>query len=126
MGGGPVYTTTCGIEVGGQVDCWGHVPLKLTPTPVAGDLGFDAVYPATNTICGTAAGALYCWSRSTVPAPLTAGHSVVSVTMGWSHTCVVTIEHETWCGGTNSSGELGNGSNPVGWLVPVPVWAPGG
>jgi alpha-tubulin suppressor-like RCC1 family protein len=83
--------------------------------------------------------ALYCWGAGALgdgvvtpsgpPVPVFAGHGVVSVAVSLSytrpsHVCVVTTEGETWCWGPNTSGELGNPSNPAGWLVPAPVWAP--
>lgn len=38
---------------------------------------------------------------------------------------VVTTGGATWCWGSNRSGQLGNESNPFGWMVPVPVWEAG-
>jgi alpha-tubulin suppressor-like RCC1 family protein len=44
--------------------------------------------------------------------------------MGSAHMCLATHDGDTWCWGRNTSWQLGNGSNPLGWMVPVPVWAP--
>jgi alpha-tubulin suppressor-like RCC1 family protein len=138
MGTGPAQTTTCGIEVGGQTDCWGEVPVALVPTPVPGDPGLAVLFVGGHDACGvTADGSLYCWGRnrngqfangstlgSDVPVPVLPDHHVLSASLGWSHVCAVTTDGETWCWGTNTYGELGNASNPFGWLVAVPVWAP--
>jgi alpha-tubulin suppressor-like RCC1 family protein len=52
--------------------------------------------------------------------------SVVSVAIGYWHICVSTADQHTYCWGSNQEGQLGSTSNPRGWYVPMPAWAPGG
>jgi alpha-tubulin suppressor-like RCC1 family protein len=136
------HSKTCGLAEDGKNYCWGrdghedHIPAEIP-----GDPGFESVVPGGRALCGiTTAQALYCWGQPVAlgngvvmqylasPMPVFADHGVVSVAVSLSYThpshiCVVTTEGETWCWGPNTSGQLGNPSNPAGWLVPVPVWA---
>lgn len=71
-----------------------------------------------------AAGAVLCWGNNDngqlgVAVPLN-GHwyprraavpaTLVSLTAGWAHTCGLTAAGAAWCWGSNSNGQLGNGS----------------
>lgn len=138
-GGVRLHSMTCGLGGDGVVYCWGRGwgDLVSTPEPLLEDPGCDALSPAGWRMCGTTgSGALYCWGRgglgtgfetySPTPVRVLGSHSVASVAVGPSHICAVTTDGETWCWGSNGSGALGNASHPVGWEIPVPVWAPGG
>lgn len=137
------HSKTCGLAQDGKDYCWGRDgQVDSFPVAIPGDPGFVSIIPGGRALCGiTGAQALYCWGQPVAlgdgvvtqyaasPVPVFAGHGVVSVAVSLaythpSHICVVTAEGETWCWGTNTSGQLGNPSNPAGWLVPVPVWAP--
>lgn len=139
-GGEIHYDATCAVETGGQADCWGRINTADEPTPVPGDPGLDAVFVRGHYASGlTTGGTLYVWGSgqygqfangstglSDTPVPVLAEDSIVSVAVGWYHMCAVTGGGATWCWGSNASGQLGNASNAIGWLVPVPVWAPQG
>jgi len=147
-GGGPCHGETCGIDTAGKTWCWGKNYQRTfelpdgwvtVPTAVHGDPGFQTILPAPLMVCGiTSDDALYCWgdpvdgqlgdgsTQSVVtPTRVMPGRGIASVSLGWAHICVVTTDGEAWCWGDNSHEQLGNGANPLGWLVPVPVWEPG-
>ena len=56
---------------------------------------------------------------------LLAKYSDLSAVRGGTHACGLDGSGQAWCWGNNRDGELGNASNSLGWMVPVPVWAPG-
>ena len=138
------HSKTCGLAADGKIYCWGRVYEGgdvRAPAVIPEDPGFESLVPGGRMICGiTGAQALYCWGRGALgngvaddaahsPVPVLAGHGILSVAVSLSYThpshiCLVTTEGETWCWGPSTSGQLGNPSNPAGWLVPVPVWAP--
>ena len=75
--------------------------------------------------CGlTAAGAAYCWGSNangqlgngtiggtSVPAgPVSGGLTFVALSAGGAHTCGVTSNGAIYCWGSNSSGQLGDGT----------------
>lgn len=139
-GGFYLHSITCGLAEDGENYCWGRTgDATSTPTPLPGDPGLTALAIGGEMACGTtASGALYCWSSGGAsdlgngvaeytpsPVPVMPNQVIVSVAVGRYHTCAVTTVGETWCWGANTSGDLGNGSNSEGWLLPVPVWAPG-
>ena len=148
-GGGPCHGHTCGITTDGTTYCWGFNFQRDTnpsvwriwhqvPVTLAGDPGFNSVSVGGRAVCGIDhEGALHCLGdghdgqaglgtteRVEMPTPLMTGHTFISVSSGQSHTCALTTVGTTYCWGSNNRGQLGNGSNPLGWSVPVPVWMP--
>ncbi len=127
---------TCALTNAGNVLCWGDnyygqlgdgtASGRAYPAPVGG-LGANIVGLATggrSACIITTTGALKCWGdnyygqlgdgtttvrRSPV---VVSGMSVGvrDVSVGWSHTCAVTAAGATWCWGSNSSGQLGDGT----------------
>lgn len=76
---------TCGIEIGGTVDCWG--------AGFFGQLGNGANLD----------------SPTSVNASLLTG--VVQISSGLRHTCALRYDGTVWCWGANHQGQLGNGNN---------------
>jgi alpha-tubulin suppressor-like RCC1 family protein len=110
---------------------------RSSPVLVAGGVSFAAVSAGVNHTCGvTAAGAAYCWGYneygqlgvgtttgpetcitdghypcSTVPVLVVGGVSFAAVSAGGNnHSCGVTAAGAAYCWGSNSSGELGDGT----------------
>jgi len=132
---------SCGLDQDGHWRCWGrniysHPRFWTEPTPILGDPGFQELIPGGLLMCGLPGdGTLYClgnpeWGMmgpGYLPRGLTqlAPELVTtSVAMGSWHICISTIDEGTYCWGSNQRGQLGNPSNPSGWYVPMPVWAP--
>jgi alpha-tubulin suppressor-like RCC1 family protein len=144
---------TCGVTTAGAGYCWGTDnqgqlgngvttdPGVPTPTPaaVSGSLTFNSITAGGIHACGTVTGgAAYCWgaggngqlgngtftSVQNTPVVVSGGFSFVSLSAGRSHVCGVTTGEETYCWGTNNSGELGIGTNASVSNVPVAVMLP--
>jgi alpha-tubulin suppressor-like RCC1 family protein len=140
------------VATDGTTYCWGSnyqgsiYPDRylLSPTLLAGDPGFRTVNVGGFSVCGIGpGGAVHCWGRNTrgqvgngttdyvqLPAAVLTERTFVSVSAGGYHTCAVTVEAAisgegaVYCWGSNTSGQLGNGSNHGGWSIPVTVWKP--
>ena len=138
----------CGLTAAGAAYCWGSnlfgqvgdrtKTTRSTPALVAAPAGvsFAAVSAGGGHTCGiTAAGAAYCWGRNSsgdlgdgtttdrlspalVAAP--AGVSFTAVSAGGDHTCGVTAAGAVYCWGSNSRGQLGDGTTTER-LTPVRV-----
>ena len=102
------------------------------PAPVAGGLTFTTLAAGGGHTCGlTSSGAAYCWGRNTVgelgtvtvsatysalPIPAAQGLTFTALTAGGGggfsigHTCGLTSDGVVWCWGSNSEGQLGDGS----------------
>jgi hypothetical protein len=140
------YFHTCAIVSGG-VQCWGDdsegqvgedaLNIAVTsPVPVVGlTSGVSGIAAGGLHTCAIVNGGVQCWganyygqlgnnSTSTVAtAPvqvlgLTSGATAVAA--GYSHTCAI-VSGGVECWGSNSSGQLGNGSAGGVSLVPVQV-----
>ncbi|GEM47631.1 Ig-like domain-containing protein [Deinococcus cellulosilyticus] len=76
---------TCGLTTDQKAYCWGekgdHLGIAAIPDPVAA-----------------------------VPYPVQGGHTFTSLSTAENHTCGVTPEHTIYCWGSNSEGQLGNGT----------------
>lgn len=138
-----------GINVFGGVGD-GTTTVRSSPVPVAGNLTFSglALKDANNTdatACGiTSGGDAYCWGSDIAqelgaPAPnvcqpspnnsgpcglqpvhLSGPQLYVQISIGDSHACGVTTTQAVYCWGTNTSGQLGNGTtNPS--AAPTPT-----
>ncbi len=144
---------TCALTAAGAAYCWGYNEAgqvgdgntadRTAPQAVIGGLTFATVSAGRFHSCGvTPAGAAYCWGLngngqlgatsastcSNVPCSLTAiavsgGLTFASVTAGGFHTCGLTTGGVAYCWGTNSEGELGNGTQVPS---PTPVAVSGG
>jgi len=58
-----------------------------------------------------------------LPTPISGGHAVSSIRVGYDHACGVTVTGEVYCWGGNGSGQLGDGSAARS-LLPVRVTFP--
>jgi alpha-tubulin suppressor-like RCC1 family protein len=111
---------TCGLTAGGAAYCWGGG--STTPAAAPGGLSFAAI-SAGGSACGlTSGGAAYCWSPgSTTPAAVPGGLSFATISTSGEHTCGLTSGGVAYCWGSNSHGQLGDGTqNPS--TVPVKVF----
>lgn len=141
------YDYSCAVTSVGAVKCWGGnyyrqlgngaMTFSSVPVDVVGlSSGVVSVSAGTRYTCAvTSAGAIQCWgslqwgevgdptttSTSAVPAEVDGLSSNMSaVSVGDSHACAVTTVGAVKCWGTNSFGELGNGTTN-GSPVPVDV-----
>ena len=143
-GGGPCHGETCGITTVGTVLCWGrnyqrHLVSSevhwTEPTAIQGDPGWVDVFIGPNMVCGhDPQGELSCigdaqygiMETTAVPQALVPELEVASVVQGQTHACVLTLEGNAHCWGSNAHGQLGSDSQATGWTSPVPVWDPPG
>jgi alpha-tubulin suppressor-like RCC1 family protein len=133
----------------GEVYCWGlggfgqlgHgsvVDVSLVPVRVASDEHFVDITCGSYHACGaTAGGTAYCWGDENsgklgngaewdgyaepqpTPLPVVGGHSFVSISAAYNHTCAVTAEGKAYCWGSNRYGQLGNGEGSGVYTSPV-------
>jgi hypothetical protein len=89
------YDHFCGLHQTNTLSCWG--------TNANGQLGVTPATPSSATPLDIAV----------------AGETWSSVTLGDTHTCALAQDHNLWCWGDNTSGQLGNSgsSTPVPQLV---------
>ena len=91
--GGKVFTTiaaggshTCGIVGDGAVWCWG--------SNSSGQLGTG---PTS-------------YSGEPAPVSVTGGRNFVAIAAGYGHTCALDGGGQAWCWGTNTNGQIGDGT----------------
>jgi len=127
---------TCALTTVGRVLCWGsneHGQLGDTtnterslPTQVVGlESGVTSISAGYYHTCALmSSGGVKCWGHNnrgqlgdgstthkTVPTPvLGIDPSVTAISAGYEHTCAIGASGEGWCWGSNSVGELGNGT----------------
>jgi len=141
------FEFSCALRTTGAVLCWGNNSKnnlgdgtqidRLTPTPVVGlSSGVAAIStsPNAHSCAVTTAGAVRCWGindsgqlgdgttidRLTSVAVPSLSSGVASVAAGGSHSCAVTTTGAARCWGSNSSGQLGDGTT-IDRLAPVQV-----
>jgi alpha-tubulin suppressor-like RCC1 family protein len=127
---------TCALTTGGAVRCWGYNTYgqlgdgttinRSTPTQVGGlESGVLAIAAGYGHTCAvTTSGAVECWgynvngqlgdgTTTNRPTPtLVSGFSsgVPPIAAGYFHTCAVTAAGGVVCWGSNSTGQLGDGT----------------
>ena len=140
---------TSAITSIGAVKCWGgndsgqlgngaqgYSADSAIPVDVTGlSSGVTAISTGgTHTCAITSTGGVKCWgsnssgqlgngttTNSTVPVDVIGlGTGVISISLGWNHTCAITSAGGVKCWGSNSSGQLGNGTNSLS-TVPANV-----
>jgi alpha-tubulin suppressor-like RCC1 family protein len=133
---------TCALTDQGDVYCWGvgasgrlgnGTANQLTPVPVAADVEFRSVHAGNSHTCAVSVETFspYCWgsgfngalgsgstANSTTPLRIPSGQAFldfdVSVGEGSFHSCGVD-PFNTFCWGRGSAGQLGDGSEGVGY-----------
>ncbi len=126
---------TCAVTAGGAAYCWGDNSSgdlgdgstvdSRTPLAVGGGLTFQVVSAGGNYTCGlTTSGGPYCWGSNfngqlgtgvfsgpnLLPTAVSGGLTFAAVSAGGAHTCGRTAAGTVYCWGSNTDGELGNGS----------------
>jgi hypothetical protein len=135
---------SCGLAAG-AVYCWGlgadgelgngtNMTSSAVPVPVTGlGSGVSQISVGDFHTCALSAGAVSCWGMNTVgqlgngttansnvPVAVSGlGSGVTEVSAGYQHSCAVAAAGAVQCWGSNSSGQLGNGTGtnsnvPVG------------
>lgn len=130
---------TCALDVAGGASCWGanasgqlgdgtttnkSSPNAVVSPPEASDVAWSMVDAGTSHACGVRVdGTLACWGsnlrgqigngdnvdqRSPVNV-VVAGKSWSTVSAGSEFSCAVSVDHELYCWGLNTSRQLGNG-----------------
>lgn len=116
---------TCALRSTGEVACWGYIDGEaLTPAPL-GDLDDVTSIDAKHlSACATlTTGALVCWypyDADPTPEPIPGVAGAIDVAVGAFHTCVVHSTSQVSCWGSNTKGQLGNGTTESSG-VPVVV-----
>jgi alpha-tubulin suppressor-like RCC1 family protein/Tol biopolymer transport system component len=129
---------SCALTREGMVGCWGRNEFgqlgvgeastqpRTTPVPVRGlpePARFIAAGLAHSCAIG-ASGAAFCWGwnafgqlgdgseqdRSVATPVAGLPTEVVALSLGYSHSCALTRDGETWCWGGNGNGQLGDDS----------------
>ena len=139
------FTHTCAITTDDRAWCWGEQAVgdgtyktRSTPVLVYGDRRYRQVSAGFFNSCAvTRVGLGFCWGSNGYPGVFgngTIGPSSKPVAIGGSHTwlqvrtqyqvtCGVADDHHAWCWGSNTAGQLGNGSRTDS-SVPVAVGSP--
>lgn len=84
---------TCGLTSGGIAYCWGRGESGQLGVPPPVTTCLDSTYP-----CGL------------VPFLVSGGLSFTQLAGGGAHTCGLTSDGSAWCWGSNSNGQLGDGT----------------
>jgi alpha-tubulin suppressor-like RCC1 family protein len=137
---------TCGLDADGAAYCWGlgtwgrlgngGLANQSLPTAVSGGITFASISAGSEHTCAIGTdGVAYCWGRglagrlgtgtqddqlAPAPVPVPEGRTFAAIAAGENHTCAITTGGLAYCWGSNSAGQLGNGSLTPS-LVPTPV-----
>jgi len=126
---------TCAIRAGGDVVCWGADDTgqlgdgggdhRLTPVPVPGVSGAVAIAAGVGFSCALLADqTAVCWgddrngeigdgTPGTVPrapTPVADLSGAVALSAHWQHVCAIRADQSLVCWGSNSTGQLGDGT----------------
>jgi alpha-tubulin suppressor-like RCC1 family protein len=137
---------SCGVTTDGKAYCWGRnfsgqlgtgssdEQNRATPVAVAGGLIFRVISAGYDHTCAlTPVNRLYCWgaggivgdgttTRRFAPVPVGGSLRFRQVDAGVSHTCAVADgDQRAYCWGSNTSGQVGDGSTATSRLIPTPV-----
>lgn len=135
---------TCGLTSAGAAWCWGSNAngalgtgtvggSSAVPVAVSGAQNYRQLAAASASMCALRAdGAAFCWGTAasgqlgfgsssgtrSQPVPVQGNHQFVQIAGGSAHYCGRTTTGAVWCWGSNTFGQLGDGST-VNQLVPV-------
>lgn len=123
-----------GFQPGEECLVLGTFPALCSTIPerVPGDLEWTDVSAGGNRTCGlTREGTAWCWGEGNLgagsgagslePARVATSVRFTRIDTGYHHSCGVARDGVAWCWGSNQYGQLGDGSQGIGWPVPVPV-----
>ena len=106
----------CALTVNGSVKCWGPTDISSTDTtaPFIGD-AVSAISASSGVRTGalTTAGAVKFWDQASLPTSVDVaglGSNVAAVSFGPLHACALPTAGGVKCWGTNSDGQLGDGT----------------
>ena len=137
---------TCALDASGGAWCWGPNSMlgdpgtnanSLVPHAVVGVPAFTQIAAGFSNTCAiTAVGAAWCWGHATtgeaglggdlsdggpIATPVVGGHAFTGISsQSGGHVCALTASGDVWCWGSNTYGQLGNGST-VSSSTPVQV-----
>lgn len=86
---------TCALDAKGAAFCWGRAE--------SGQLGV----PVPSTTCNASGGVFPCFKQ---PVAVRGGRTFTRLAAGAAHTCALTADGSAYCWGSNSHGQLGDGS----------------
>jgi len=108
---------TCGLSTDGLAFCWGQGSQGLFPSGVIGDREFDVVRTGGQFSCGLASGVVSCWGGQPAtgetylePTPVPGAPGFTDLVVGDQSACGLAGDGTAHCWGSNSSGELGDGT----------------
>jgi alpha-tubulin suppressor-like RCC1 family protein len=126
----------CGVTIDHQGYCWGRNTFgglgdgtfvdKTAPTLVAGGHSWRSLHGGSLAKCGvTTSDVGYCWgwnmygqvgdsatyTDKNSPTLVSGGYSWKVIRTGGRNTCGITTSNVTYCWGSGSNGEIGNGAN---------------
>jgi alpha-tubulin suppressor-like RCC1 family protein len=120
---------SCVVVVGGAVSCWGRPP-HSEPHSAAGVTAAKAIVAGKDSVCVVvAAGTVQCWGdntdgllgidtgtlRSETPVTVAGLSAVVAISGVSDHICSIVSGGEVKCWGSNSDGQLGDGTKTSSW-----------
>ena len=130
---------TCGVTTASVAYCWGEnsagqigdgasggASNRSAPVLVAGGHLWATVAVGDQHACGvTTSGVVRCWGANSAgqsgdgreptavvnaPVPVVGGASWSSISAGTSHTCAIDTDARLFCWGSNTSGQIGDGT----------------
>jgi alpha-tubulin suppressor-like RCC1 family protein len=100
---------TCALLVGGTVSCWGYFqgPRVVEGLPPASDVSASAL----DTCALVGGGHVDCWPSPALPVERVEGvEGAIAISEGYGFGCALIASGEARCWGSNSAGQLGNGT----------------
>lgn len=134
---------TCALTSSGYVSCWGssyaNSPVAIT---IPNGAAAKVIATGANHACAISMETTYCWGSNDagqlgngsasnsyvtpfVPVAIGSSPAMVTLAGGNSHTCGLTAQGSAYCWGSNTYGQLGDGSTTQR-ASPVPVLMPAG
>jgi alpha-tubulin suppressor-like RCC1 family protein len=113
---------SCALLADKTVSCWGF-GYPPAPTQIAGLTNVTTISSGLQQSCAVLAdGTVKCWNFQNTPSTIIGLTNVRSVSLGGTHACALLVGGSVRCWGTNTYGELGDGTQTTSY---VPVTAIG-